>query len=146
MTLKDTDKLIELIDDDIASLDKNTSRLIDTDQLIGFIDAYITILNERYKERVSQTAFDVCLCTLQMVKQYIKALPTVEPTASTCLGCNCPKMEKLEAEPIKHGRWKHHQYCNTAGYYECDNCGKINSYESNYCPKCGARMDGGENG
>lgn len=29
----------------------------------------------------------------------IKAMPTVEPTASTCLGCNCPKMEKLEAEP-----------------------------------------------
>lgn len=46
-----------------------------------------------------------------------------------------------EAVPVKHGRWKHHQYGNTAGYYECDNCGKINSYESNYCPKCGARMD-----
>ena len=45
----------------------------------------------------------------------------------------------LKAEP-KHGRWKHHQYGNTAGYYECDNCGKINSYESNYCPKCGADM------
>lgn len=47
----------------------------------------------------------------------------------------------IEAETIKHGRWKHHQYGNTAGYYECDNCGKINSYESNYCPKCGAKMD-----
>ena len=49
------------------------------------------------------------------------------------------------AEPVKHGRWKHHQYGNTAGYYECDNCGKINSYKSNYCPKCGADMRGGEN-
>lgn len=48
----------------------------------------------------------------------------------------------LKAEPIKHGRWKHHQYGNTAGYYECDNCGKINSYKSNYCPKCGADMRG----
>lgn len=47
-------------------------------------------------------------------------------------------------EPMKHGRWKHHQYGNTAGYYECDNCGKINSYKSNYCPKCGAQMDLGE--
>lgn len=46
-----------------------------------------------------------------------------------------------KAEPTKHGRWKHHQYGNTAGYYECDNCGKINSYKSNYCPNCGARMD-----
>ena len=41
----------------------------------------------------------------------------------------------------KHGRWIHHQYGNTEGYYECNNCGKINSYESNYCPKCGAKMD-----
>lgn len=47
----------------------------------------------------------------------------------------------IKAEPIKHGRWKHHQYGNTAGYYECDNCGKINSYKSDYCPNCGARMD-----
>ncbi|MBQ2016345.1 MAG: hypothetical protein II207_05020 [Clostridia bacterium] len=45
---------------------------------------------------------------------------------------------------VKHGHWKHHQYGNTAGYYECDNCGKISSYESNYCPYCGAKMDGGE--
>lgn len=50
---------------------------------------------------------------------------------------------KDETAPVtetKHGRWKHHQYGNTEGYYECDNCGKINSYESNYCPKCGADM------
>lgn len=47
----------------------------------------------------------------------------------------------MDAQEVKHGRWKHHQYGNTAGYYECDNCGKINSYKSNYCPKCGARMD-----
>lgn len=46
-----------------------------------------------------------------------------------------------EAEPVKHGRWIHHQYGNTEGYYECDNCGKINSYKSNYCPNCGAKMD-----
>lgn len=98
MRLKDADKLIELIDDDIASLDKNMSR----------------------------EGYDVCLCTLEMVKQYIKALPTIKPT--------------------KHGRWKHHQYGNTAGYYECDNCGKINSYESNYCPKCGADMREVEDG
>ncbi len=50
-----------------------------------------------------------------------------------------------EDESIKHGRWKHHQYGNTAGYYECDNCGKINSYESSYCPKCGAKMDAPNN-
>ena len=48
--LIDADALIELIDDDIASLDKNMSR----------------------------EGYDVCLCTLKMMKQYIKALPEVE--------------------------------------------------------------------
>ena len=55
-------------------------------------------------------------------------------------------LNNIEAEPVKHGRWKHHQYGNTAGYYECDNCGKINAYKSDYCPKCGTRMDGEEDG
>lgn len=58
----------------------------------------------------------------------------------------CDDYTVIEAAPVKHGRWKHHQYGNTAGYYECDNCGKINSYKSDYCPKCGTRMDGEEDG
>lgn len=48
MRLKDTDKLIKLIDDDIAALD------------------------------MPREGYDVCLCTLKMVKQYIKALPAIE--------------------------------------------------------------------
>ena len=70
--------------------------------------------------------------------------PTAEPTASTCLGCNCPKMEKLEAEPVKHGRWLK----NGDRYCECSVChheGNI-SGQDNYCWYCGARMDGGEDG
>lgn len=51
MRLIDADKLIELIDDDIASLDKS---------------------------RIPQIAYNECLCTLRMVKQYIKTLPTIE--------------------------------------------------------------------
>lgn len=76
--------------------------------------------------------------------------PTVEPTASTCLGCNCPKMEKLEADPTKHGRWI---VCDDLyktidgrvfdGYRECSACGEMYPYfpEHNYCPNCGAKMD-----
>lgn len=50
MRLKDADALIELIDGDIASINKDMPR----------------------------EGYDVCLCTLQMVKQYIKVLPAVE--------------------------------------------------------------------
>lgn len=58
-TLKDTDKLIELIDDDIAALNKDMPR----------------------------EGHDVCLCTLNMVKQYIKALPTVEVEPFKAFAC-----------------------------------------------------------
>lgn len=96
-SLKDTDKLVELIDDDIAALDKNMSR----------------------------EGYDVCLCTLKMAKQYINALPTID------------------AEPIKHGRWKTLESGNDA---VCTNCEKYwipveDKYDFWYCPRCGARMD-----
>ena len=93
MRLKDTDKLIELIDDDIASLNKDMSR----------------------------EGYDVCLCTLQMVKQYIEVLPTAEP---------------------KHGRWLPSDKGDCT--YICSECGFVrDAYileEKAYCPRCGADM------
>ena len=44
----------------------------------------------------------------------------------------------IEAEPIKHGRWKGAGM----GDYMCSWCGEVvsgNRYH--YCPNCGARMD-----
>lgn len=90
MRLIDADKLIELIDDDIATLD-----IID----------------------MSREGYDVCLCTLKMVKQYIKALPT--------------------AEPVKHGRWV---FDDENGGYRCSACKTLGG-KSDYCPNCGTRMD-----
>lgn len=101
MRLIDADKLIELIDDDIASLDKNMSR----------------------------EGYDVCLCTLEMVKQYIKVLSTVE------------------AEPTKHGRWiktelKGRLVCSECGQYALMHGAAHRHFvASNYCPNCGAKMD-----
>lgn len=97
--LIDADKLIELIDDDISTLD-----IID----------------------MSREGYDVCLCTLKMVKQYIKALPTVEPT--------------------KHGRWGRWKGKPIAGFatVRCSICGTAyleNDGRWDYCPNCGARMD-----
>lgn len=95
MRLIDADKLIGLIDDDIASIDKNMTR----------------------------EGYDVCLCTLEMIKQYIKALPTVEPT--------------------KHGRWLPSDKGDCT--YTCSECGFVrDAYileEKAYCPNCGTRMD-----
>ena len=44
----------------------------------------------------------------------------------------------IEAEPVKHGRWMYPFYCSECGfepYYASD-------MQYNYCPNCGARMDG----
>ena len=49
--------------------------------------------------------------------------------------------------PVRHGRWIEKQEKDTfAGYlysYECSECGRVEQRKEPYCPKCGAKMDGG---
>lgn len=58
------------------------------------------------------------------------------------------KAPTVDAEPVRHGHWVgiDDEPCEV---WECDMCGYI--YESdqqwyNYCPNCGAKMDGEQNG
>ena len=58
----------------------------------------------------------------------------------------------VEAEPIKRGRWIRKE-SKRSYWFECSECGyppPLDKFKrewfSNYCPNCGARMDGGENG
>ncbi|GEM_PF-4626803 len=54
-------------------------------------------------------------------------------------------IDKLEAESVKHGKWKHVSGMNS----KCSECGRyfpVKEFESrpfdiNYCPNCGAKMD-----
>ena len=62
------------------------------------------------------------------------------------------ELPTIEAEPIKHGRWilrkvYEDEYGNGQFNYFCSECG-VPAYEFSqpYCHRCGARMDGGENG
>ena len=46
-----------------------------------------------------------------------------------------------DVQPVKHGRWMYPFYCSECGftpYYSSD-------LTYNYCPNCGARMDGDHN-
>lgn len=47
-----------------------------------------------------------------------------------------------DVQEVKHGKWGYH-YEGTP-LFRCSLCGKDTQYEENYCPKCGAKMDGGE--
>ena len=50
------------------------------------------------------------------------------------------KLPAADVAPVRHGRWK--RYGKNLG--ECSECGEIVSVRSNYCPNCGAKMDGGD--
>ena len=47
-----------------------------------------------------------------------------------------------DVAPVRHGRWM----CvdtDTEQFFLCNRCKKKEYWESNYCPNCGAKMDGG---
>ena len=54
-----------------------------------------------------------------------------------------------DVSPVRHGRWE-----KQSGLYSCSECGKTCPYDvqadvieywtCNYCPNCGAKMDGGD--
>lgn len=51
-----------------------------------------------------------------------------------------PKIPSADVEPVRHGRWE-------GKTYKCSLCGKWvdplqGDADMNYCPNCGAKMDG----
>ena len=52
------------------------------------------------------------------------------------------KIQAADVAPVRHGRW----LCvdtDTEQFFLCNRCKKKEYWESEYCPNCGARMDGG---
>ena len=56
-------------------------------------------------------------------------------------------LPSIEAKPVVHGEWLPTRDSNKK---ECSNCGVIHLIaqyphgQANYCPNCGAKMDGGD--
>ncbi len=50
----------------------------------------------------------------------------------------------IDAVPVVHGRWMHEECLGVVSLngYECSRCRKNNRRATNYCPNCGALMDG----
>lgn len=60
-------------------------------------------------------------------------------------------IKSADVQPVRHGRWIDiHEYCKMNGYipsgvavyYWCSECMKEEEKTSDFCPNCGARMDG----
>ena len=52
------------------------------------------------------------------------------------------KIQAADVAPVRHGKW----LCvdtDTEQFFLCNRCKKKEYWESDYCPNCGAKMDGG---
>lgn len=62
------------------------------------------------------------------------------------------RLPAADVAPVVHGKWVHSRYDRSSGQFDvvkCSRCG-LEAYamayhvrDGNYCPRCGARMDGG---
>lgn len=55
--------------------------------------------------------------------------------------CWLESLPMVDAVPVVHGEWS-----GCAMNWKCSSCKQNSRYTSNYCPNCGARMDGGDHG
>ena len=59
------------------------------------------------------------------------------------------RVESADVAPVRHGRWIEHKHFHHDHYidstYECSECKVEEPFTSNYCPNCGAKMDGEAN-
>ena len=98
------------------------------DKLIN-ADILLKVLDEELEDILKEkTDFSTALKANLLVgfaKQVINDAPTVD------------------AVPVVHGEWQDEQ-CGRWIYAKCNLCGKVQDVRSNFCPNCGAKMDGKE--
>ena len=56
-------------------------------------------------------------------------------------------IQAADVAPVVHGRWESQVVRKpfVQVLYKCSKCGYLVDRVSNYCPNCGAKMDGGDN-
>ena len=52
------------------------------------------------------------------------------------------EIHAANVEPVRHGRWIYHTLIDGHIHAECSECHKIRIID-NFCPNCGAKMEGG---
>lgn len=49
----------------------------------------------------------------------------------------------IEAVPVVHGEWtKMYGSCMYVFSFRCSECNRLVEFDTNFCPNCGAKMDG----
>lgn len=80
-------------------------------------------------------------------------MDTIWKPEIAALKCFVEGIPAADVAPVRHGKWGHSRYENCSEQFEmvkCSCCGR-EAYamafyvrDGNYCPNCGARMDGAE--
>ena len=55
------------------------------------------------------------------------------------------EVSSADVVPVVHGEWEIVSNNQFVGY-RCSICKRLNGFSANYCPHCGAKMDGGAHG
>lgn len=112
-------------------------RLIDADKTIGLLKTrlYETALNNATVN--CDASYLYTDCADNRIKTWIDEIPTIDP--------------------VKHGKWESNEYVYTTGQTICSKCKTefyvddllnvgegAQEYLPQYCPHCGARMEGSE--
>ena len=76
----------------------------------------------------------------------IEALSRGEGCGNVCRRA-IERILAADVAPVVHGRWIEHEKYTFGVMYDCSICGDRildNGHSWNYCPNCGARMEGGD--
>lgn len=82
---------------------------------------------------------------LDELKKQFDDIPFFIGLTGDCVQKMIDDMPIVEAAPVVHAKWKKSRIpVPVYGGIEisCSSCGRIAAHEYNYCPHCGAKMDG----
>jgi len=72
------------------------------------------------------------------MSRYIDAEP-LEKNCTQLFADIVKAQPTADVEPVRHGQWIYIGFEQT---YKCSCCEKLYGMKHNYCPNCGAKMDG----
>ena len=129
----------------IAVTEKGTEmRLIDADALLGAISVHL--------ERIEQEIDDAPTIdpgSLIEKQVYLDAEKVAKIVKDKLVSADAIYIDgpMIEYAPERQGRWDEEWLASTsdsvAGYrvWQCSECHNVSTWQTNYCPNCGAKMD-----
>lgn len=150
------EKLVELI----GSTEYGNGSLVGNNFQKGFIEKIATHLiangvtvqenveiSDELLKQLKNAPITICKeePSIELVQEWISVDEKLPQNFISVLGY---MTDAGEFPPVRHGRWIEHEKYDFGTMYDCSICGDRildNGHSWNYCPNCGARMDGGTN-